>query len=165
MRFPILPITLLLLTACAPARRTSVSVTEVRDTTHVIVHDTVRVVQVHDSIAFHASEHIREQETTTFDPATGHPIRHQLTRDIDRDLDALIRHLTDSLLAAHDYSASSAHEAEHSAEQEDACGEPALTPVQLFARRVATLICMCFVILLIVIAVRLYHRSSCSSGR
>lgn len=151
-----------LASSCLSTRRISTSVTEVRDTTHVIIHDTIRITQVRDSIAFHASEHIREQQVTTYDPTTGNPIQQQLTREIDRDLDALIRHLTDSLFATHDYSAASAHAEDDSSSTEATTGQAALTTVQHFARKVASVFALCFVILLVVMAFRIYHRDRMS---
>lgn len=149
---------LLLLTSCAPMRRTVNAVTAVSDTTHVVVHDTIRITQVHDSIVFHASEHIHEQEVTTYDPSTGHPIQHQVTRDTDRDLDALIRHLADSIIAAHDYESSASHAEESTVQEEQETGEAALTPFQLFARRVASIVLLCICVFFVVIAVKVYRR-------
>lgn len=154
----LLILSLLLLPACTPSRRLSTSVVSVYDTTHVIVNDTVRITQVHDSIVFHASERTHEQETITYDPVSGNPTQRQFTRDTERDIDALVRHLADSLFAALSCAAESAHTDDTTTQLDEQRGDSSLSVWTLMARKVSTLLCILVVIVFIVFAVRLYLR-------
>lgn len=159
MRLILLIISILTLTACAPSRHVSTSFAEVRDTTHIVVHDTVRVTQLRDSIVFHATASLRESETTTFDPQTGNPVQHHRELITDIGLSSLIQHIADSLYAAHVQSTETLHDVSASGQEEITKAEAALSSMQILARKVATIICVIFVIMAIILAIRIYlHR-------
>lgn len=147
---------MLLVSGCAPSRRMVSTVTHVSDTLHVTVHDTVRITQLHDSIVFRASERSRTEQTTTFDPATGHPVLQHTVSEHELDLDALVRHIVDSIEASRFIAADAGRNDQDVMQQEEERGDPALSPLQAFARRIATLVYVVFVIFAVLVAIRLY---------
>lgn len=155
----LLPIILLvaLLTSCATSRQYH-AVTSVSDTTHIVAHDTLRVTQVRDSVIVRVRELTHEQEITLFDPTTGHPVQRQVTRDIERDIDSIVQHMVDSIFQAHQSEQSGAHEVTNEVHHQQHMGQASLSPVQLFARKAATIICLLFSIAFIVVVVRIYRQ-------
>lgn len=145
----------LLCSSCTTTRHVS-SVTEVRDTTHIVVHDTIHVVQVRDSMIVKVDERIHETETTIFDPETGHPVQHQVLRDIERNIDAQVQHLVDSIMNSLRIEENAMHQSDIETHDEQRRRQAALSPFERFVRSVATLGCFLLVISLAMLAFRFY---------
>ena len=149
---------LAVLSSCSTSRH-SYAVTEVSDTTYVVVRDTLRVTQVRDSVVVHWHERTHEEDITIFDPQTGTPVSRQVTRDTERDMDSLAQHMADSIFQSYLSMLTDTHDARSEQQSEQHSGQSALSPLQLFARKVASLVCFLFVIGLVVVIARVLRHS------